>query len=113
MRSLIIFRVLVIDFSSFFRLRTNFSVPGTSRGWDSLDAASSSWWKAENFGLFSHNSPDSLAGVRLPVGSAFASECVIQLYLTLVKGGSGRSVGWSVGGWVVGWVAMGRSRECG
>lgn len=41
---------------------------------------------------------------RLPAGSAFASECVIQLYLTLVKGGSGRSVGRSVGGWVaMGW----------
>lgn len=36
---------------------------------------------------------------RLPAGSAFTSECVIQLYLTLVKGGSGRSVGRSVGGW--------------
>lgn len=56
--------------------------------------------KMENFGSFSHNFPRSLVGARLPVGFAFASECVIQLYLTLVKGGSGRSVG--------GWVAMGR-----
>lgn len=46
--------------------------------------------------------------MRLPVGSAFASECVIQLYLTLVKGGSGRSVGWSVGGWLNGWRWVGR-----
>ncbi|CAL1689039.1 unnamed protein product [Lasius platythorax] len=61
--------------------------------------------KTENVGSFSHNFPRSLAGARLPVGSAFASECVIQLYLTLVKGGSGRSVG--------GWVAMGWLRECG
>lgn len=65
--------------------------------------------KAENVGSFSHNFPRPLAGARarLPAGSAFASECVIQLYLTLVKGGSGRSVGRSVGGW----AAMGRLRE--
>lgn len=101
MRSLITFRVLVVGFSSFSRFRTIFQ-PQTHLayiGQVSLDVTSSSWWKAENFGSFSHNSPRSLTGVRLPVGSAFASECVIQLYLTLVKGGSGRSVGWSVGGW--------------
>lgn len=101
MRSLIIFRCRF--FIVFFLPLNNFSDPDTSRGLDigrdSLHAASSSRWKAENFGSFSHNSLRSLAGVRLPVGSAFASECVIQLYLTLVKGGSGRSVGWSVGGW--------------
>jgi len=69
------------------------------------DAVGPSRRKTENVGSFSHNFPRLLAGARLPVGSAFASECVIQLYLTLVKGGSGRSVGR--------WVAMGRLRKCG
>lgn len=90
-------------FSLFFRSRQFLRILNASR-WYQMefagcrDAVRPPRRKMENVGSFSHNFPRSLVGARLPVGFAFASECVIQLYLTLVKGGSGRSVGRWVGG---------------